>query len=556
VEFAPINERLVRDVLGPTLTGSQFTPALREMLTAGRPIFLEGATPFGKVEQLVVLRATLGAGTYHRTVEAVSVQGETTAARRSGSSSARGWAGEFFAGVVAYSSVAGPGKPGGTAGGYIAGTHTFRKQTELSQEHVETVTGARTDDTAEFLHDLHVTMDVYPYAGAGHYRKLLPGARELSEPWSSEFSLPGAVRSSVPMGETIRAGERPAPPLAEADGSLAAWQQSQDRQAGLGDNAVVRVRPFESRQLHRALDGLAQGEGGRPALQPRALHQLLSAAGSLPLRSHLRELLSPDGYVVKVAGDRLSQVTISADVVKRELVRVIDEPLRSSTTEQQSARITEAHHGDIGPNPYVNPSATYIDDSTQRPGGALHEAYSAWQNWERSRTIEASSTNEVTKPDDTAPSDVDARERLYLVRLTPRWQILPAYRSAKTQAVWGEAVRTETDTPILIETDHNGLKQLGLTDPGAKARREPLPAIEEEPPVLREPAPHPSRQSMTLAELLGLKPDGSRMRHGDIPGHRADDALVEDSPRLAPSAALTLQDFLSGQPPRGVSRRL
>lgn len=554
VEFAPINERLVRDVLGPTLTGSQFTPALREMLTAGRSIFLEGTTPFGKVEQLVVLRATLGAGAYHRTVETVSVQDGTATVRRSGSSSARGWAGEFFAGVVAYSSVSGPGKPGGTAGGYVAGTHTFRKQTEVSQENIETVTAARTDDTAEFLHDLHVTMDVYPYAGAGHYRKLLPGARKLSEPWSTEFSLPGAVRSSVPMGDTIRAGERPAPPLAEAGGSLTAWQQSQDLPPGLGDDAVLRVRPFESRHLHRALDQLARGDGGRPALQPSALHRLLSAAGSLPLRAHLRELLSPDGYVVKVAGDRLSQVTISADVVKRELVRVLDEPLRSSTTEQQSARITEAHHGDIGPNPYVNLSATYVDDSTQRPGGALHEAYSAWQNWERSRTIDASYAKEVTKPDGTSLSDVDTRQRRYLIRLIPRWHILPSYRSAKAQAAWGKAMRTETDTPILIETDHNGLKHLGLAEPGAKVRREPLPAIEEEPPVLRERAPHPSRQSMTLGELLGLKPDGSRTRLGDILGHRADDAPVEDSPRLAPSAALTLQDFLSGQPPRAVSK--
>ncbi|GAA3440174.1 hypothetical protein [Kutzneria kofuensis] len=65
--FEPINERLVQDVLGPTLAGSVADAAIEDMLTGGRSVFVEGATPFGKVEQLVVLRAELGrAGTTGR----------------------------------------------------------------------------------------------------------------------------------------------------------------------------------------------------------------------------------------------------------------------------------------------------------------------------------------------------------------------------------------------------------------------------------------------------------------------------------------------------------
>ena len=78
-------------MLGPTLTGAEFGPALRSMLNGGLPVFLPAINVFGRVEQLVVLRANLGPGEFHRVAFDETVEASTAATRSSGSSTTSAW---------------------------------------------------------------------------------------------------------------------------------------------------------------------------------------------------------------------------------------------------------------------------------------------------------------------------------------------------------------------------------------------------------------------------------------------------------------------------------
>ena len=466
LEFGPLNDRLVRDVLGPSLTGSEFNPVLHDMLNGGRSFFLEGQTAFGKVEQLVVLRAKLGTGEFHRTVPGDDVKVSTEATHRVGTKTTDGFASEFGIGVIASTGMT--GKPGTSQGLYFAGGYGFKREAEHGAGRTHALEFSERADHAEFLHDLHVEMDVYPYARSGHYRKYLPDARNLEEHEHTVFDLPGAVRSSVPLDETIPAGGRPRPSIGHVDGSLHDWQQGQDRPRGLSDDAIAHVAPFDAPKLFDALGDLGDGRGGRPVLHPRAMHELRSATTSLPLRRHLPDLLSERGHVVHIAGDAVYSVKISADVVKRELVGIVDGALKPKVTELTTAKIGDGHKAEIGPDAFANVTGVPIEDTQQRPSLMVGDVYDNWRDIERAHAVDVSGEREIPRePSSTSdgerhPSPEGEDNRQYVVRLTPRWTVVPEYRGDRASQHWHTPLHTEVDSPITVRTNRRGLEDLGL----------------------------------------------------------------------------------------------
>ncbi|GAA3440169.1 hypothetical protein [Kutzneria kofuensis] len=526
LEFGPLNERLVRDVLGPNLTGAEFSAFVRDMLGGGRSVFLEGQTAYGKVEQLVVLRAKLGLGEYHRTVRGAEDKVSSAAAEKSGMKVTDGVATDFAVGVLA---ATGPsGRPGTTEAGYFAGGYGFKAEAAHSSERTHKLEFSDQADHAEFLHDLHIEMDVYPYARSGHYRKYLPWARRLAEHEHTVFDLPGAVRSSVPLHETIPADGRPQPPIGHADGSLRDWQRDQDVPRGFSDEATVHVRPFDAPQLFDALGDLGDGRGGRPMLHPRAMLELRSATSSLPLRRHLPDLLSDGGHVVHVAGDAIESVKITADVVKRELVRVIDQPLRPEVNEKVAAKVGGTHKAEIGPAVFANVTAVPIEDTQQRGNTMVADVYDNWRDIERSHGNEVSGTQEVPR-DGAGQSTSEQDNRHYVVRLTPQWTIEPRYRGSRAPEGWHAPVHTEPDRPITVRTDRRGLADLGL----AHLLDEPAPA---------EHAPestHDRPRATTLGDFLGSRPAApAATEHVEVERPSTEPERADGEPSAAAGQAL------------------
>jgi hypothetical protein len=478
-KFDRINERLLQDVLVPTLTTSGFGAALDEMLNGGRAVFLEGDTPFGKVEQMVVLRARLGQGHYHRTVSGHTSQSGLKATRRAGEMTRAGFDSEYALVAIAY-----PGKSERPAAWFAAGpagVQTWAKKWETSRKHEESVTSTGAGESVQFLHDLVVTMDVYPYARPGHYSQHLPewiprlGGRRFGGTWGAEFTLPGAARSTVPVEEVLPAdgeADRPAEPAGQTGGSLVEWQRSYGLPVGLPER--VLVRPFDAPALHAALEELAYGgESGRPVLRPRAGFQLQAQTGSALLRSKLREAMSPQGYSLEVAGDALGMVTVRVDFVARELVRVIDGgSLTRTSTDASHAEMTSEISGGAGPLWYADfrPPTIHLPHHTaaNRPFALGVDSYSHWTGWGGEKSVAFGT--EKTAPDSQAQGVAGPR---YLVRLTPVWTVEAAYREKKlflrgsrpVPAEWEAPITAGPDEPILMEVDRQGLTQLGLDAP-------------------------------------------------------------------------------------------
>ncbi|MBC9726008.1 hypothetical protein [Streptomyces sp. TRM68367] len=564
-KFDRINERLLQDVLAPTLTTSGFGAALEEMLNGGRAVFLEGDTPFGKVEQLVVLRARLGQGHYHRTLSGHTSQSGLEATRRTGETTRVGFDGEWVLDAIAY-----PGKaqrPAAWLAAGLAGAQTSAKRWESSRGHQESVTSTGSGESVQFLHDLEVTMDVYPYARPGHYSQHLPewfprlGGRRFGGSWRAEFTLPGATRSTVPVEEVLPAeseADRPAESPGQTGGSLVDWQRDSGVPVGLPER--VLVRPFDAPALHAALQDLAYGgESGRPVLRPLAGFELHAKTSSALLRSNLREAMSPQGYSLQVAsgpeGDALDRVTVRVDFVARELVRVIDGgSLTGTSSEASHAKKTSEIAGGAGAwwNADLRPPTIHLPHHTaaNRPFALGADSYSQWTAGGGKKSV--AFETKKTAPDSQAQGVAGPR---YLVRLTPVWTVEAAYREKKlflrgnrpVPPEWEAPITTGPDEPILLEVDHAGLTRLGLKDAdhtgpgttgddqrGLNGDRTPtpkLPAIAEE-----------DEQAASLETFLArISQDASAAREEDTPhddnGH--DVALAQSTDALAAGTAQT-----------------
>ena len=458
--FEPVNERLVHDVLGPALAGTVADAAIEDMLTGGRTIFVEGATPFGKVEQAVVLRAELGEGRYHRkideAVETMSLESEHVA----GTSDLNRW--RWDAGLRLLGNISKKGKPGSLLAGGPSLTHRAGTKTEVNLVRRESVKAEQSAPVAQFVHDLHVTMDVYPYARPGHYAKVLPrwlpkpGPRPVDEVWTTHFSLAGAVRSTVPVEDAIAPHPEPERILDSAEGSFADWLQREEHD-GLPEQAVLVVRPFAAPELGHALDTIIAGGDGRPGLHPRAAHQVRVTGSTSALRTNLPVLLSKHGYVIKVSGDAVSTVKIKLDLVGRQLLRVLDKPIELELRTDREVKITADRRGEVSVAVAADIRAVTVDHVRSRPTVPLADATVPILPW----SVKDAGTIAST---DRKPA-ADSGDRRYLVRVRPIWELTPFYRSKRVPAEWTRPVRTAPDKPILIEVDRAALEALGLHDP-------------------------------------------------------------------------------------------
>ncbi|MGW2520808.1 hypothetical protein ACWC09_28075 [Streptomyces sp. NPDC001617] len=564
-EFDRINDRLVHDVLGPIAGMSGFGAVIEEMLNGGRPLFIEGDTPFGKVEQLVVLRARLGQGGYHGVITGRTSNSGLESTHRTGRTKRTGWEFEVIPTAFWYPSV--PGKPAPIfLFGPLSGVHARTKDWEFAREFEQSVTSAGSQDGVQFLHDLVVTMDVYPYARPGHYSQHLPewmpklGGRRFGGKWSEEFLLAGSVRSTVPVQEILPAEDEAGPSTTvPVRGSLLEWQRGAGLPVGLPEKAWVR--PFDAPGLHAALDDVAYPgpEDGRPVLRPRAGFQLQAQTGSALLRSKLRQAMSPQGYKVEVAGDALSHVTVTVDFVAWELVR----PLEGGSLTQTSAEKSHVEMGservyEAGPYWYTDLRAPDAEVGHQtaayRPFGMIADVAANWVEREDKEVVSFATERHAPQ------SEATAGGRRYLVRLTPRWTVTPAYRDKKLflgrrQAVpaqWQAPMTTGPDEPLLVEIDQDGLARLGLREPGDDTRAA-LPAVpEEREGDLAEPSPRPAVDpAVRVVEepLHGLpRLAGHRLRRTDRAATETTPAssrleLVDDADQVVPDRTVLQREY-------------
>ncbi|MGJ7908121.1 hypothetical protein ACOQFL_16775 [Actinopolyspora sp. H202] len=509
-KFDAINDRLVRDVLGPTVSRHGFNTALGEMLNGGRPMYLEGSTAFGKVEQLVVLRARTGDGQYYQSLSkhATTDSHETKTHDKRGHH--KGWDIDGGLGGANYAGIGNPVASLQRVG--LTGGYTDKHGSEFTNESSNTVatktgnatsdgpestdTGANKPDTTgtshspgrgvQFLHDLTIDMEVYPYARPGTYStplaKLTPALapRRFGEPFKASFSLPDATRSTVDIRETISTDGSASDPVEAVSGSLRQRQSAQRVELGWPENTNIQARPFPAPGLHEKLDELVHGDSNtesppRPVLNPSPAFRLHAATTVHQLRSHLREATSKNGYSISLASGSLDKVRITADLTSRELIRTIDEgELSRSTTDKQELTPDAQREGRIGITTSVDFREPSIQEAPMRSNqGVIATSQSAtpW-NGETKHTITSTKENPDNKTD-------GAR---YLVRVTPEWTITPTYRAKKAPPEWGQPLRTGPDEPIMLEVDRDGLELLGLHDPPPE--RAP---IEEDPPPESDP---------------------------------------------------------------------
>ncbi|GAB3553886.1 hypothetical protein J2S53_001310 [Actinopolyspora lacussalsi] len=460
-KFDAINERVVDDVLSQLGSRHGFNNAVEEMLNGGRHVHLTGDTPFGKVEQLVVLHARPGAGRYQETLSEHTMTDSHGDSGATGRSDQHGWDFNTMLGVSPFYGTS--GNPGSVHMHGFTGAYGNKRGFEntASTEHSTTATGK--EDGVRFLHDLTIDMEVYPYARPGSYSnrfgewfdRLAP--RRFGEPWRSSFELHGAARSTVPASEVLPV-DGPAPePIARADGSFRQSRGNRADQPAWSAEAKVRVRPFAAPALHEELGKLAHGdpdlEPPRPGLRPGNASRLHTATDVGHLRSNLRNALSAGGHTVDLSGGRLESVRINADLSRRELLGEIEQgSLTHTDTERRETKSTSQRGGQAGAMSSMDFRQQGLEGAPLRPHQGLVSINRTLGDWNNSQEAENSTSEESTDR---------SEETRYLVRVTPEWELTPSYRG-ENPAEWENPLRTGPDEPILLEVDRDGLIRLGL----------------------------------------------------------------------------------------------
>ena len=558
-KFDAINERLVHDVLGPAAAPRRFDAALDEMLNGGRSMYLEGETAFGKVEQLVVLRARLGPGEYHRSVPSEVVTTEHEAARHETEHDQRGWNAQLKLGMAAYPGAT--GKPASLMMSNVFANLSRMTGSDRFREHRESVTTTREGPAVQFLHGLTVEMEVYPYARPGTYTRFL-GARapalaprRFGRPWREEFALgPGAARSTVARDEAVPAGADPAPPLERVDGSLRQHQHEQRGRSGFSEQAQVRPRPVPASRLHEAVRALAfgdaRGDSAWPGLRPRAAHQLFAATSAGQLGSHLRQAMSDSGHVVPLVGDRLEKVHISLDAHRRELLDVLDGGTTSrSSTRVEGGKPVSERGLEVGFANTADVRQMNVGEAPARPAQLVAGLNKTATKWASKHGTEIS----------TARPERSGQQRRYVVRLQPRWRITPTWRGEKVPASWQRTRHIAEDDPIVLEVDRAGLEDLGLHVPeeqepsGPGGRESGDRAAPQQDPSSAGGESGDPLQDWLLYERALLGEHGSADASSAGSGGSAPDPGAGAVSPQPPQARAGLSDFLLGRADGDVS---
>ncbi|SDQ17462.1 protein-glutamine glutaminase family protein [Actinopolyspora saharensis] len=523
-KFDAINERLVDGVLGQLGSRYGFDTALEEMLNGGRPVHLTGDTPFGKVEQLVVLRARPGAGRYQRTLSEHTTTDSHETSRTTGHGDQRGWDVNAMLGASPFYGTS--NAPGSVHMHGLTGAYGSKRGFEGSARNGHSTTADGAEPAVQFLHDLTIDMEVYPYSRPGAYSGLLGGRfarlapRRFGQPWRSSFDLRAAARSTIPTSEVLPLDGPTPPPLARADGPFRRERDEQADRPAWPPEAKIRVRPFAAPALHDELGKLAHGdpelEPPRPDLRPGNAARLHTATGVGQLRSHLPEALSPGGHTVELAGGQLESVRITADLSSRELLGEVKQgSLTSTDTEQQQVRSTSQRGGKAAVMTSMDFRQPGLEGAPLRPGQGLVSI---------NRTVGDRSTDEAPEVSTTEESPGTAKKTRYLVRVTPEWELTPSYRGT-VPPEWEAPLRTGPDEPVLLEVDGDGLTRLGLSEP----------AQQEPPETAPEPGHHRPDSTSSADEHAPDRP------HGDDP----------PSAPEPPPARSELEHFLAPKPASG-----
>ncbi|MCX2731760.1 DUF3626 domain-containing protein [Saccharopolyspora sp. NFXS83] len=470
--FDSLNDRMMRDSVWPVLGSLKGDPVLREMINGGWPLLVVTDQAFGRVEQLVVVRGNLGGGHYHQTIEQRSDPGapERSAGheltRQKREYDTRGFLGTLTAAVIAY-----PAKNGAPAAVLAPGgavTYNTVSQPEHVREHTTGAFAEQRGSSHQFVHDLDVEIDVYPYASPGAYRKLLPdwfsglNSPVLSEPWSGRFTVPDAIRSTVPVEETVPL-DSPAPePLAEQSFSLRHDQRQRGVPLGFSANAAVHVGRFEAPNLRAVLKGLVLGgdQEGRPRLRPGDAYSLLTEMHVDKLRTNLSASMSEQGYQAELTSGPLARVVLKAGLTQRKLHQVIDGSLKPSAVEERLVKWAADQGLDWGTTFTLQFREQNIHDSNFRPIQQAADFENVGGERKRKQSTALSAKIKAANTE---------HRTMYLVSAVPRWRLEPSYRGKGNPSAWNQPISTGRDHPIPLLVDRQGLIDLGFEVPGSDA---------------------------------------------------------------------------------------
>ncbi|WP_229680507.1 hypothetical protein, partial [Saccharopolyspora thermophila] len=555
--FEALNDSLRHDELDPDFGSADAHLAVERILNGGLPVFGSADTPFGKVEQLIVVRGLLGDGRYDNTIEPTGEQEHKAILRKVAAADSETM---FRAGVatILYPFT----KDHATLLSFgVQGEVTRHKAEEFDQKRTDAVTMPVNGTHHQFVHDLIIQLDIYPYASAGTYRKFIANAlsqpTSFGEPWRADpIVLEGAVRSTVRAEETVEAGTPEHAPIAVKQHGLWQWQFANGRPLGFSDNAIVHIRPFEAPKLRATVQELINGDAhsGRPALRPKTAYELLTAITVDNMRTNLPAMASR-GYEIEPTTGELQKLRITVNMTRPSLLEVAEQPLERNRGAKDDVRLTAVKRFGVLPNAVAQFREQGIEGVAMRPFQQYLEAENELFGFTLLR-------NEFGASAENSKHSVATTR--YRVSVVPHWRIRPYYRGEDIPAAAKKTISTGPDEPIEMWVDRQGLADLGFTDDDLRGYEPPERfAPHTEPPAVPSSS-HGTAEDPSLAtsetsdhaqpeqqefrarypQLWGVNGEKYAQR---VPGHTANcgQALI--------AAEQTVVNVRSGNPAGGVT---
>ncbi|GAA4545092.1 hypothetical protein GCM10023192_56730 [Amycolatopsis samaneae] len=485
--FDQINDRIHEDVLHPVLATPAADMLLRQARNGGVPLLRSARTPFGEVEQLVVLHAGLGEGQYHDTVRNHSSSQHNEETRGRSETRDRSWVLEAHAGFGSYTMHGAADLTQALLQGEFHESHDVGEARQIT-ESTTAGTGARKE--MRFLHDLEMTMKVYPTAAAGTYTRALGKAwsslepHQFGEPWETRFSLPLAVRSRVDEGLVIREDTEPNRPVERIPGLWQHGRNGDRTEYGFrrDDNgrtiADVHFRPFDAPKRDEALENLIAGRvpdangkvpelPNRPPLPARVAAKIKAATGLNQRQIHLHEALSKRGQVLEFHEGPLKQLKIRVEFAEVKRMGRPEGSVHRTGMEKETVATGVSRRGILEAVETSDIRGEPIAGAAGRPGVTLTEYVRPMLDYGNRRQNVVSTERELGTPGGHSPGGHDVSE------VVPRWTITPTYRAEKAEWLgWNRPMRTGRDDTITLDTNRQGLTELGFRAPDRPAEEE------------------------------------------------------------------------------------
>lgn len=478
--FGEMRQELIERVLGLAADPAEFSAALEEMRSGGLPFHLHANTPFGNIEQTVVLK--LDSPTQGRPLPSGpdrTVTDELTSETGSTQGRTSTWGSEHVANAAF---TVGRSEDPAMFGSLGVGAEATRSRGDESGSKTTDTSTSRTEGRSEqWVHDAQFSIAVHPLQRSGtltarvaERMHLTPG-RTLTTPWSRAFPpIRDALRSTA-----VHSPRADGPPH-DRPSHTPAGRRGAGTPTRFDPAARVHPRPMNVPGLHRVLGELTEGRD-RPGLSPGEANRVYAAFSGAVLRSRFTDLTRRGGHAVEFNHGKLRQLRVELGLGRRTLVDVLDGALTTKTETEDTAKLA----GDwkikgiaAGALDFRTPA---IGDTAYRPTVGLADSEAPLGTVGRDHGHEATSegtTHDSTKDAGDGRGPGGARRR-YLVEVVPQWKVTPVYRSSRTPARHSRALTSSGDRPLLLEVNEQGLRDLGLQPPGQVPRRRPLPTIAE-----------------------------------------------------------------------------